>query len=705
MGRLAEAIRGQLVSPSLSVLAVCCAALGLAGCKENYGPGKPLRAGDAGFEYRPEPRTTTRRDIDAGAGPRLELVVGMLGGEGNLDGLATEARLGLLSGGACLGPSLWVADTNVAAFRRIELSSGAVTTVRTRWEPPLAVALQPWQVISDGAERLFVSDRIHHVVAEISTKNATATIFAGRPGTAGLQNGSAAEALFDSPAGLALTPAGDLYVADTGNRVIRRIDLKSRNVSTVATGFHAVMGLAWAGDAGLFATDPLIDALLRVDLASGKPEVVAGGHHSGLVGYLDGVGRKARFWRPRGLAYLPEERALYVGDTDNAVIRRVSVDTWKVDTVAGRPTRFVHEDGVGADAGFFSVGFIAACGPSVLMTGDDGAVRRVDTKSNRVTTIAGMAPHPGVRDGAQTTGELHAPEDGVLVDPDTMFLAECGGSDVRVVDLKHNGIATFAGLAYVRGFVDGVALDARFSCPSALAYDGKSTIFVADRDNHAVRAVDVSTRTVRTVAGTLSRCGNADGDFETASLCSPSGLAVLDGALYVSDAATHTVRRLDLQARTVTTLSGHAFDPGSADGQAAQARFSSPRGIAALPDGTLVVADRENDLLRKIDPKTGATSSVLCPNIRFNRPRSVSALGEQILVTDRFVVHAFHPRTCKDTVLAGVPGSIGVRLGPLPQPLNEPSAAAYWSASGTLFITDRTENAVLRATLASDALK
>ena len=680
-----------------ALTAATFSALALFACKENYGAGKSIRASDAGFEYRVEERTVVP-ELDAGLGPRLELVVGRIGGQGTLDGAGIEARLGEATGGACVGSSVWVADDNLRAFRQVDLASGAVTTVRTRWEPALPVDFHPWQVVSDNAEHLFVSDRTHHIIVDVSVRTATARIIAGKPDTRGLQDGSAAEALFDNPGGLALTPANDLYVADTGNHAIRKIDLKTGKVSTVATGFHAVWGLAWAGDAGLFATDPLIDALVHIDVASGKTDIVAGGHHSGLVGYQDGLGRKARFWRPGGLAYLPKERALYVSDRDNGLVRRLSLDTMTVDTVAGRPLQLMHEDGVGQAAGFFNLGFVSACGDAMLIVGDDGSLRRIEAPSGRVTTLAGMPPHPGVRDGAYALAQLNLPEDGVLVDANTMVLAECAGSDLRIVDVKHSGISSAAGLPYVRGFVDGVGDKARFNCPSALAHDGKSTIYVADRDNHAIRAFHFNTHDVHTVAGTISICGKNDGAFATATMCAPSGLAFVDGMLYVSDAGNHTVRRFDLQKQIVTTVSGLAFAGGAVDGIGDKARLSSPSGMAALPDGSLVVADREAGVLRKIDPRSGATTTLACPGVRFDRPRAVSAVGEVLLVTDRSAVHAFDPRTCKDTVLVGASGSIGVHLGSLPQTLNEPSAARYFPGTG-LIILDRAENAVLRATV------
>ena len=674
-----------------------------AACKQGPPAELHVLAGDAGFVYAPDDQVAPP-PVDAGDGPRLELVVGLLGGPGNLDGAGTEARMGRVSGGACVGETIWAADDEPNALRRIDGVSGKVTRVTLHWNPAPAVPfdLTVSQLVPAGVGRLFVSDRTHHIIAEVSTTEGTARVIAGQANGRGSQDGAAAEARFDNPLGLARSPAGDLYVADMGNRVIRRVDPATGAVTTVARGFHAVWGLAWADDAGLFATDALIDAVLHVDTVSGQTEIVAGGHHSGLVGYQDGPAAKARFWQPGSLSYRPQERALYIVDKDNGLIRRLSLETHQVDTVAGRFGIHLHDDGTGEAAGFANLGFVAACDGGALLVGDEASVRRIDATSHRVTTIAAQPSHPWVRDGASSRGQLHGPDEGALVDPSTMLATECVGETVRIVDLVHDGISTLAGFPYQSGFLDGVGLAARFRCPSAVAYDGKGVVFVADRDNHAIRAIDLKTGSVSTVAGTASSCGAADGPFTTATLCAPDGLVVVGDALFVSDAGSQTVRRLDLVTQVVSTLSGRPFERGALDGRGDAARFSSPRGLTALPDGRLVVADRENDLLRAIDPHTGATS-VLCPQVHFHRPTGLSTAGDAVLVTEGALVHALHPATCQERILVGVPGAIGVHLGALPQSLNEPVAALYAPApgtgTGTVFVVDHAENAIVRATL------
>lgn len=693
----------QLVHRALTV---ALALVALSGCKENYGAGKPLRASDAGFEYQTEPRVVSS-EPDTGIGPRLELVVGRVGGEGALDGVGSEARMGQLAGGACRGRLLFASDEKSGGFRRVDLDSLAVSAIHLHWATPVPFDLQPSQVASDGAGRLFVSDRIHHVIAEVSISDSSAKIVAGTPAVRGHQDGPASQATFDSPTGLAIGSGGELYVADTGNHAVRRVDVQAGTVRTIAQGFHAIWALAWAGDPvqgfGLFATDPLVDAIVHIDVATGRTDTIAGGNHSGLVGFKDGIGQKARFWRPSGLAYVGSESALYVADKDNSLVRRIDIRTKEVTTVAGRPLRAMHEDGVGEASAFFNLGFLTTCGDE-LLAGDGPAVRRIDTKEGRVTTIAGMPPRSFVRDGALAMAQLSTPEDGILLDSSTMLVAECNGSVVRSIDLRHGGVTTIAGFPFGRGFVDDDAPDARFSCPSALAYDGKSTVFIADRDNHAIRALDLNTHFVSTVAGTVSICGATDGTFANATLCSPSGLAFANGVLYVSDSGNHTIRAFDVRARTVTTLSGSPFERGATDGPGNQTKFSAPRHLIVLPDGSLMVADRENGRIRRIDAHNGATS-IVCPNAHFERPRSISLMHDRLLISDGAAVHALNPTTCIDQIAIGSPPSVGLQLGPLPRSLNEPAAVQYAEATDSIVIVDRLENAVVRVTSASEVVK
>ena len=159
------------------------------------------------------------------------------------------------------------------------------------------------------------------------------------------------------------------------------------------------------------------------------------------------------------------------------------------------------------------------------------------------------------------------------------------------------------------GFVDGAAPDARFSSPEGVAVAPDGALYVADRSNGRIRRVDPVTAAVSTLAGD-GTAGFADGDGGAAQFNGLLGVAVApDGTLYVADANNHCIRRIDPVTGAVSTLAGDGT-AGFADGVGTSARFNFPVGVTVALDGTLYVADAANHRIRRIDPATAAVSTL-----------------------------------------------------------------------------------------------
>lgn len=168
------------------------------------------------------------------------------------------------------------------------------------------------------------------------------------------------------------------------------------------------------------------------------------------------------------------------------------------------------------------------------------------------------------------------------------------------------------------GWVDARGIYARFDGPSAVAAGPGGVVFVTDTRNHRLRAV-APDGTVTTVAGSgpvASVMGAwADGPALSARLWNPSGLAMVGDTLYFTDTGNHRLRCLShAGVRTVaggeTPRDRFGFPDGAlADGAGAAARFRFPTGLAALPDGSLLVVDTGNRRLRRVTPE-GAVSTV-----------------------------------------------------------------------------------------------
>jgi sugar lactone lactonase YvrE len=223
-----------------------------------------------------------------------------------------------------------------------------------------------------------------------------------------------------------------------------------------------------------------------------------------------------------------------------------------------------------------------------------GRDRQDRLNSTRVGRVA-------FRDGAAIGAGFRLPDD-IIVAPDgTIYVADAENHAIRRIR-QVNGlfvVDTLAGNG-VPGFVDGIAENARFRTPTAIALslDG-SFLFVADTNNNRIRKVDIQTGQVTTAAGSGDG-GSFDGPAAEATFFQPIGLAVdSDGTLYISEVTGTRIRRLD-PAGNVTLVAGDNR-VRFRDGPGILARFNSPRGLAIdRARRILYVADTEHFRIRTI---------------------------------------------------------------------------------------------------------
>jgi len=139
---------------------------------------------------------------------------------------------------------------------------------------------------------------------------------------------------------------------------------------------------------------------------------------------------------------------------------------------------------------------------------------------------------------------------------------------------------------------------ARFNFPSDVTVDGNGNLYVADTDNHTIRAITPS-GLVSTLAGLAGNSGGADGTGSAARFCSPSAVTVdASGNLFVADTGNFTIRLVVSASGKTTTLAGLAGTSGSTDGTGSDARFFQPAGIALDGSGNLYIADTDNHTIR-----------------------------------------------------------------------------------------------------------
>lgn len=413
-----------------------------------------------------------------------------------------------------------------------------------RFNRPSAVAL-------DQAGNIYVADEVNFVIRKISPTGVVSTL-AGKAGTYGIVDGPAKTARFLAPAGLAIDAAGILYVAD---------------------------GLA-----------------VRKVAADGSVTTLAGSFNEGS---RDGKGSEALFEDLNGIA-VSKSGVVYVTDRGNATVRKITA-AGVVSTLAGKTHAYGRADGTGGQARFgaYSLQGIAIDASGNLYVADEqnNTIRKI-SPAGVVKTLAGKAGEPGGLDGKTTAARFLNPNGIALDGRGNLYVADWGSGQIRKIT-SQGMVSTVAGGA--AGYRDGPGFQACFLGPQGLAATADGMLYLADTGNHTIRRI-ASTGEVTTVAGTNS-IGFANGVGAAARFSQPNGVAV-DKAnnLYVADEMNNVIRKIT-PAGNVTIFAGIADGAvGHVNGAAAQARFFWPQALAVDSDGNVFVVDTMNNVIRKITP-------------------------------------------------------------------------------------------------------
>ena len=308
-------------------------------------------------------------------------------------------------------------------------------------------------------------------------------------------------------------------------------------------------------------------------------------------GYADGTGIAAKFANPTQLA-VDASGTVYVADWANSRIRKIT-PSGVVTTFAGSGTPG-FADGIGTSAQLnFPIGVaVDASGTVYVADTDNNRIRKI-TSAGVVTTLAGSGT-VGSADGTGTTAQFSAPFSLTVDASGTVYVADTENHIIRVIT-PSGVVSTLAGTG-TPGFADGAGTAAQFYYPKDVAVDASGTVYVADYFNSRIRAITPSGM-VSTFAGT-GTAGFADGTDTSAQFNFLSGVAVdASGTVYVADSGNRRIRTIT--AGVVSTLAGSGTF-GSADGTGTTAQFNTPDGVAVDASGTVYVADRNNNNIRKI---------------------------------------------------------------------------------------------------------
>jgi hypothetical protein len=213
-----------------------------------------------------------------------------------------------------------------------------------------------------------------------------------------------------------------------------------------------------------------------------------------------------------------------------------------------------------------------------------------------VTTLAGSTT-PGASDGSGAGASFNGPY-GIAVDASgNIYVADIDNHLIRKITAA-GVVTTFAG-STTPGSADGTGAGAAFNQPYGVALDTNGNVYVADRSNHMIRKITPA-GVVTTLAGSTTP-GSSDGTGAGASFKSPNAVALdASGNVYVADRGNHMIRKIS-PAGVVTTLAGSTTS-GASDGTGSGASFTNPTGLALDANGTIYVADRNNNMIRKMTP-------------------------------------------------------------------------------------------------------
>jgi uncharacterized protein (TIGR03437 family) len=611
--------------------------------------------------------------------------------------------------------------------------------------PATAAQLEfPAGIAIDPAGNVYVADRDAAVVRRISSSGAISTYAGtGVPGYSG-DGGQAALAQLTGPLGVALDANGNLYVADAGNNVVRKISANG-TIATVAgngvpgftadgvqatvTSLNSPEGVAVDASGNLYIADTVNDRVRMVSPV-GVVSTVAGTGLSAVYGSIwdntgvstttgdGGPATDAAVVLPTDVAVDPSGN-VYIADYGNGRIRQVVKGT--INTLAGT-----------ADGAPLEIGQLAASeqlnGPTGLAVNAAGILYFAE---GSIGTGSGLAPGDfrvweinsagllvaaagnGIEsysgDGAAAAvAQLNNPA-GVAVDSSgNLYVADTLNHRVRKIS-PAGTITTVAGTGVAGISGDGrPATSGQLNSPMGVAVDGSGVLYIADTGNNRIRMVAVD-GTIFTRAGNGNAAFYGDGGLGAfASVHAPQGVAIdVHGNVLVADTGNQRIRSITPDGK-IHTVAGNGQQGFSGDGAAAaNAGLNLPAAVATDAAGNIYVADTGNNRLRAISPLGNIST------IAGNGSGSVLNAPQGVAVDasgDLFIADTGHnqideiPSGGQLTTIAGtgVCCYSGDGASPAAAALNLPQGLAV-DASGDLFIADSANNAVRAIEPASGA--
>jgi sugar lactone lactonase YvrE len=546
--------------------------------------------------------------------------------------------------------NLLIADTNNHRIRKIDLTSGKITTIAGNGKPgftgdaELATTTSlnfPTGIAIDERGTLFIADSGNNRIRRVDPDSSVITTIAGNGNTGqDRDNVNALDTSLTNPFSLVIDKAGNLYTLQLESFRVRRIEANSRTISTIAgsgrpgvsrDGEKASMAnlipvaIAIDNQDNLLIVDtngmPQVDNILisnrirKVDSQTNVITSIAGNacnpFRTLTCSYTDKeVATNVSLIAPMSVA-VDEMGNLFIAD-DNK-IKRVDKETGIIETIAGNGIKVLAANngngGLALKATIFPTNLLAQNGTLFIVDNGYDQIRRVDTNTQIIELVAGL----GIGDGGQAKAAKLVAPGGITFDSNNnLFIADTLHHLVRLVDSTTGKITSLVGTGKNGFNGDGkIGLETDLSEPINLTTDGDGNLFIVERNR--IRFFNLTTKIVSSVAGTGVAGFSGDGAIAVnARLNNPTSIIVDPvGNVFIADTGNNRIRRIDKLNGNISTFAGNGQKGFSGDGgQATNASLAAPISLAFDRNNNLLLLD-ESNRVRSINLASGIITTII----------------------------------------------------------------------------------------------